>query len=70
MSYENQSKQKLPPGQRAIKRLLRRGTDHPCITSVNPKITLATYMLTIDEEVKNPVRLNWKEVLALPKTVL
>jgi sulfoxide reductase catalytic subunit YedY len=26
-------------------------------------------MLTIDGEVKNPVRLNWKEVLALPKTV-
>jgi DMSO/TMAO reductase YedYZ molybdopterin-dependent catalytic subunit len=69
MSSENQSKQKLPPGQRAIKRLLRRGTDHPGITSFNPKITLDTHMLTIDGEVKNPVRFNWKEVLALPKAV-
>jgi DMSO/TMAO reductase YedYZ molybdopterin-dependent catalytic subunit len=69
MSSDNQSKQKLPPGQRAIKRLLRWGTDHPGIASVSPKIALDTYMLTINGEVKNPVRLNWKEVLALPKTV-
>ena len=26
-------------------------------------------MLTIDGEVKNPVKLSWKEVLALPTTV-
>jgi DMSO/TMAO reductase YedYZ molybdopterin-dependent catalytic subunit len=69
MSSDNQSKQKLPPGQRAIKRLLRWGTDHPGIALVSPKIALDTYMLTIEREVKNPVRLNWKEVLALPKTV-
>jgi DMSO/TMAO reductase YedYZ molybdopterin-dependent catalytic subunit len=69
MSSENQSKQKLPPGQRAIEQLLRWGTDHPGIASVNPKITFDTYMLTTDGEVKNPVRLNWKEVLALPKTI-
>jgi DMSO/TMAO reductase YedYZ molybdopterin-dependent catalytic subunit len=69
MSSEGQSGRKLPPGQRAISRLMRWGTDHPGIKAVNPKINLETYTLTIDGEVKNPVKFNWTEVLALPKTV-
>jgi DMSO/TMAO reductase YedYZ molybdopterin-dependent catalytic subunit len=69
MSSESQNGKRLPPGQRAIKRLMRWGTDHSGITSVNPKINLETYMLTIDGEVKNPVKLNWKKILELPKTV-
>jgi DMSO/TMAO reductase YedYZ molybdopterin-dependent catalytic subunit len=69
MSSESQSGRKLPPGQKAIGRLLRWGTDHPGIKSINPKINLETYTLTIDGEVKNPVKLSWEEVLALPKTV-
>jgi DMSO/TMAO reductase YedYZ molybdopterin-dependent catalytic subunit len=69
MSSENQKGRKLPPGQRAINRLMRWGTDHPGIKSINPKISLETYTLTIDGEVKNHAKLNWKEVLELPKTV-
>jgi len=69
MSSESQKEKKLPPGQSAIKRILRWGTDHPGITSDNPHLKLDTYTLTVDGEVANPVKLNWTEVLTLPKTV-
>jgi len=67
MASENQKK--LPPGQSAIKRILRWGTDHPGITSVNPKIALKNYTLTIDGEVENPLKLSWREFAALPLVV-
>ncbi len=57
----------LPPGQFPIKRLLRWGTDHPGITREIPKIDLNTWVLIIDGEVKNPLRLHWEEFLKLPK---
>ena len=67
MASKNQ--EKLPPGQSAIKRILRWGTDHPGITSVNPKIMLENYTLTIDGEVENPLKLSWKEFATLPSVV-
>lgn len=63
----NTKREKLPPGQKPIKRLLRWGTDHPGITSSNPKIDLRTYTLEISGEVEKPVKLTWEEVLKLPK---
>jgi DMSO/TMAO reductase YedYZ molybdopterin-dependent catalytic subunit len=63
----NTRREKLPPGQRPIKRLLRWGIDHPGITRSNPKIDLKTYTLEISGEVENPVKLSWDEVLKLPK---
>jgi DMSO/TMAO reductase YedYZ molybdopterin-dependent catalytic subunit len=45
------------------------GTDHPGITSTNPELTLATYKLTVDGEVDNPVTLGWNDFMKLPKTV-
>jgi DMSO/TMAO reductase YedYZ molybdopterin-dependent catalytic subunit len=59
--------EKLPPGQRPIKRLLRWGIDHPGITRSNPKIDLKTYILEVSGEVEKPVKLRWDEVLRLPK---
>jgi len=69
MSSKSQTEKKLPPGQTPIKRILRWRIDHPGITSANPHITLEAYTLTIDGEVKNPVKLSWDKVLQLPKTV-
>jgi DMSO/TMAO reductase YedYZ molybdopterin-dependent catalytic subunit len=66
---EKQKEKKLPPGQSAIKRILRWGTDHPGITSVNPKINLETYTLTIDGELEKPVTLSWADFVALPSVV-
>ncbi|MGA3192769.1 MAG: molybdopterin-dependent oxidoreductase [Candidatus Bathyarchaeia archaeon] len=63
----NTKREKLPPGQRPIKRLLRWGKDHPGITSSNPKIDLRAYTLEISGEVEKPVKLTWDEVLKLPK---
>ncbi len=67
MSTKPDSEKELPPGQTAIKRILRWGIDHPGITAANPKINLETYTLTVDGEVKNPVKLNWTEVQSIPK---
>jgi DMSO/TMAO reductase YedYZ molybdopterin-dependent catalytic subunit len=68
-SSKKQNEREMPPGQRPIKRILRWGTDHPGITPSNPKIDLETYTLTIDGELKNPVRLTWADFLSLPQSV-
>jgi len=60
---------RLPPGQTATNRILRWGIDHPGITSTNPRIDTSTYLLTVDGEVGNPVKLSWNNVLQLPHTV-
>jgi DMSO/TMAO reductase YedYZ molybdopterin-dependent catalytic subunit len=62
-------RQRLPPDQQITDHILRWGTDHPGITSTNPQLLLGTYTLTIDGEVDNPVKLNWKDFIALPRTV-
>ncbi len=69
MTSDNQERQRdrLPPGQTPIKRLLRWGIDHPGITRSNPKIDLKTYILTIEGEVEKPLKFGWDEILKLPK---
>lgn len=57
---------KFPPGQRAVGAILRRGIDHPGITSEIPYIKAEAYSLSIDGEVENPLKLSWNEVLQLP----
>ena len=69
MSSKTENGKRLPPNQKSIKRILRWGTDHPGITSINPRIDINTYVLTVEGEVKNPVKLSWSKVLALPRTV-
>jgi len=69
MSSEGRRKGELPPGQKPTKRLLRWGVDHPGITSENPHLKLESYTLAVDGEVENPVKLNWNEVMQLPRTV-
>jgi DMSO/TMAO reductase YedYZ molybdopterin-dependent catalytic subunit len=69
MTSENQDRHDgLPPGQMPIKSLLRWGIDHPGITRYNPKINLKTYVLTIDGEVEEPLKLSWNEIARFPKT--
>jgi len=63
----NNEKKALPPGQRAIKRILRWGVDHPGIVSENPKVDLEKWVLTVDGEVEKPLRLSWDDFLKLPK---
>jgi len=57
----------LPPGQRPVKRLLRWGKDHPTITGSVPKIDLGSWTLAIYGEVEKPLKLNWNDVLKLPR---
>jgi len=67
MTPDSAKDKKLPPGQAPTKSLLRWGIDHPGIARSNPKIDLKTYTLEVSGEVENPVRLNWQEILRLPK---
>lgn len=56
----------LPPGQKPIKRLLKWGKDHPTIEGSVPKIDLRKWILTIEGEVKKPIKLSWNDLLKLP----
>jgi len=58
--------ERLPPGQRAIERILRWGEDHPSISGFIPSIDLKTWTLTIDGEVERPLKLSWDEFAKLP----
>jgi len=60
---------RLPPDQTATDRIMRWGSDHPGITSVNPKLKRENYTLTIDGEVEKSVNLSWSDFLALPQSV-
>jgi len=60
---------KLPPDQTATDRILRWGSNHPGITTTNPKLKQESYTLTIEGEVENPVKLGWNDFMQLPKTV-
>lgn len=67
-SKENKEKNKiLPPNQRAVKRLLRWGKDHSTIGGPVPKIDLKTWVLTVNGEIENPQKLEWDDILKLPK---
>lgn len=57
----------LPPGQKPVERLLRWGKDHPTVEGRVPKIDRRKWVLTIDGEVKKPIKLNWEDLLKLPK---
>jgi len=59
---------KLPPGQSEIYAILRWNINHPGIIPENPPIDLKKWTLTIDGEVENPLKLNWKGLLGLPAT--
>ena len=69
MSSEDKSNrhEDLPPNQVSIKQLLRWGKDHPTIGSSVPKIDLEKWFLIIDGEVEKPLKLNWNDVLELPR---
>lgn len=65
----NYNKERLPPDQQVTDRILSWGSDHPGITSANPRLKLENYTLTIEGEVYNPVKLGWSDFLGLPQTV-
>lgn len=60
---------KLPPDQTVTDHILSWGYEHPGITSINPRLPLDTYTLTVEGEVENPVKLPWNDLLKLPQTV-
>ena len=67
LSDDNSGKRKdLPPGQKPIKHLLIWGKDHPTIRGSVPKIDLRKWILTIEGEVKKPIKLSWNDLLKLP----
>ena len=61
------SKKRLPPRQKEIRSIPRWGIDHPGIVPSIPKIKPVDWGLSVEGEVETPLRLSWKEFLALPK---
>jgi DMSO/TMAO reductase YedYZ molybdopterin-dependent catalytic subunit len=66
---KNNEARTLPPGQRAIRKLLRWGIDHPAIVKTIPRLDVTTWQLVIDGEVQKPLHLNWQALLKLPKVL-
>lgn len=67
-STSNSARDRLPPNQSPIERILRWGIDHPGITPSNPKLDLKTWTLTVDGEVEKRFILTWDEFRKLPMT--
>lgn len=59
----------LPPGQKAIDKVMRWGIDHPAIVDDTPKLDLTEWRLIVDGEVEKFLRLDWKALLELPHVV-
>ena len=57
---------RLPPKQHWISSILRWNIDHPGINPANPKFDPRTWILAVDGEVRNPLRLGWEDFLKLP----
>lgn len=66
MPSTTQDKDRLPPGQVPIERIMRWGIDHPGITKTMPSIDLETWVLTVDGEVEKPLKLSWADFAKLP----
>lgn len=64
---KNKSKDKVPPGQKPIRQLLRWGEDHPTIGDAVPEINLESWTLNVDGNVEKPLRLSWNDILKLPR---
>jgi len=60
------SEKKVPPGQEPIRAILRWGIDHHGISNEIPRISPEKWALTVEGQVENPFKLNWKEFLELP----
>jgi DMSO/TMAO reductase YedYZ molybdopterin-dependent catalytic subunit len=59
---------KLPPNQKEIDAILRWNIDHPGVIPRNPPIDLKKWFLTVDGEVKKPMKLAWQEFVKLPSS--
>jgi DMSO/TMAO reductase YedYZ molybdopterin-dependent catalytic subunit len=59
----------LPPGQKVIDKALRWGIDHTAIVKDIPKLDLMEWRLIVDGEVETSLRLDWKDLLELPRVV-
>ena len=66
----NSKREGLPAGQRPIDRILRWGVDHPTIGGPIPRRDLANWVLMIEGEVEQPVKLNWTDFLQYPRVEL
>jgi len=56
-------KEKLPPGQKAVKRVV------PLHIGSVPKFDSQNWSLTVDGEVEKPLTLKWNDLLSLPTVV-
>jgi len=63
----DQERGRLPPGQRAIKSILKWGIEHPGITQNLPRIGKEAWALRVEGEVENPYVLDWRTFMSMPQ---
>ncbi|MBS7619658.1 molybdopterin-dependent oxidoreductase [Candidatus Bathyarchaeota archaeon] len=63
-----EKERQMPPNQKPIKGILRWGIDHPGIVKELPKINREKWVLTIDGQIKHPLKLRWLDFLKMPQT--
>jgi len=69
LSRKKESPSRLPPGQKPVESILRWGIDHPGITQKLPEIDRASWVLTVDGEVENPLVVDWEAFIEMPQAV-
>jgi DMSO/TMAO reductase YedYZ molybdopterin-dependent catalytic subunit len=66
---DEEPRERLPPKQRWVPRLLRWGVDHPGIVQTLPDVSLNEWRLKVDGLVEKPKTYTWDEFKALPQMV-
>jgi len=64
--FDKKKNESLPPGQKAIDKILMWYVDHPGISRNPPIIDLNTWLLYVNGLVENALKLSWNEFLQLP----
>jgi DMSO/TMAO reductase YedYZ molybdopterin-dependent catalytic subunit len=60
-------RERLPPNQKVIPKIMGWGTQHPGIVKELPHVSKEEYRLTVDGEVESPLELDWEAFMALPQ---
>jgi DMSO/TMAO reductase YedYZ molybdopterin-dependent catalytic subunit len=66
---EEEPRERLPPKQRWVPRILGWGVDHPGIIQTLPDVSLNEWRLKVEGLVEKPTLFTWDEFMALPQTV-
>jgi DMSO/TMAO reductase YedYZ molybdopterin-dependent catalytic subunit len=65
---EEKPRERLPPRQRWVPKILGWGVEHPGIVRTLPVVEKTEWSLEVSGEIENPRAFTWDEFMALPQT--